>query len=189
MKYLMALITMFVLISIAAPVSAGWWDSTPSIPVSPSGLIMQNVNLQPVIDGKSMEQYNIARRLVNDNKLDAVRYVYVIGLNGQVVNKFVINGKVTSSGKRLTPTSVAAFGGDSWTDTKGMPITIDGHDYRTNEVLDAEGSYGTSTPYIYMFTTAGNYVQVIPLGTFLMYVADKPLTSTELTFSGASVPA
>jgi hypothetical protein len=178
--YIVALATL-VLMSTAL---AGWFDPIPpSSPTSASGLSMQYVLLSPVKEGMSLEQYNIAQRYLHDNKPDAMKYVYVIGENGQVCLHYTILGKVTSSGKRLTPQTVAAYGDGQYGSQHGMDITIGSRTYETEEVIEDDGTYGSSSEYVYMWTTAGNYIQVIPMGSFLMVVADKQLTPTELTFS------
>lgn len=165
--------------------SAGWFDTEPSSPTSTSGLTMQHVTLSPVKNGMSLEQYNIAQRYLHDNKVDALKYVYIIGQNGQVCMNYQILGKITSSGKRLTPRTVAAYGGEY--QNPGMSITIGSSNYETTEVIEDDGTYGDSMPYYYMWTTSGNYIQVIPTGMFLTVVADKQLTPTELVFSNTNV--
>jgi hypothetical protein len=146
---------------------------------------MQHVTLSPVKNGMSLEQYNIAQRYLHDNKVDALKYVYIIGQNGQVCMNYQILGKITSSGKRLTPRTVAAYGGEY--KNHGIDVTIGSKTYETTEVIEDDGTYGDSMPYYYMWTTAGNYIQVIPTGMFLTVVADKQLTPIELVFSSTTV--
>lgn len=180
MKILLATLTaMVVLIS---GCQAGFWDSTPEQVVSKSGLAMQSVILGPVKDGMSLEQWNIKQRYIHDNKPDAIKYVYLVGPNGGVTQHFVISGKVTSSGKRLTPRSVAAYGGGGYS-TSGIMVSLGTKKYETNEVIEDDGTFGDSIPYVYMWTTKGNFVQVIPMGAFLMYISDMQLTTSELAFT------
>ncbi len=167
------------------PVMGGFWDPAPAETKSQSGLTMKSVQLSPVKDDMSLEQFNIYQRYLHDNKIDALKYVYVIGSNGQVCMNYQILGKVTSSGKRLTPRTVAAYGGEF--QNPGIRVTIANKNYETTEVIEDDGTYGDSMPYYYMWTTAGNYIQVIPTGMFLTVVADKQLTPTELVFSSISV--
>lgn len=181
-EFLSALVLFGLFINTA---SSGWFDSNPEVPTSSSGLTMQSIKLGPVKNGMSLEQYNIEQRLLHDNKVDALKYVYIIGPNGQITMNFQIAGKVTSSGKRLTPRTVATFGGEY--QQSGMKVTIAGNNYQTNEVIEDDGTYGDSIPYTYMWTTAGNFIQIIPLGTFLEVVADKQLTPTELVFATTGV--
>lgn len=182
------LVTVLMLIVSCTVVNAGWFDpvpNSPSTPVSSSGLTMQRVSLSAVKDGMSLEQWNIKQRLIHDNKPDALKYVYVIGPNGGITMNFQILGKVTSSGKRLTPRTVAAYssGGGYGYSSPGIDVTIGSKTYETQEVPEDDGSFGDSMEYFYMWTTAGNYIQVIPTGNFLTVVADKQLTPTELVFT------
>lgn len=187
-KIVIALLSLIAVLSMNT-VSAGWFDPPESSsPTSASGLIMQHISLSPVKNGMSLEQYNIAQRYLHDNKVDALKYVYIIGQNGQVCMNYQILGKITSSGKRLTPRSVAAGpDGAGYGITGGMEVTIGSDTYKTTEVIEDDGTYGDSMPYYYMWTTAGNYIQVIPTGMFLTVVADKQLTPTELVFSNTNV--
>jgi hypothetical protein len=178
-KILITLLSLMAVLSMTG--SASWWDSEPASPTSASGLTMQHVTLGAVKNGMSLEQYNIAQRYLHDNKIDALKYVYVIGQNGQVCMNYQILGKITSSGKRLTPRTVAAYGSGGYSQD-GMVVTIGSKTYETTEVIEDDGTYGDSMPYYYMWTTAGNYIQVIPTGMFLTVVADKQLTPTELVF-------
>lgn len=176
MKILLAILTaMVVLIS---GCQAGWFDSQPV--TSKSGLVMQSVTLGPVKDGMSLEQWNIKQRYIHDNKPDAIKYVYLVGPNGGVTQHFVISGKVTSSGKRLTPRTVA---NEMSSNSEGFDIPFGDRIYETQEVIEDDGTFGDSIPYVYMWTTKGNFVQVIPMGAFLMYVSDMQLTTSELTFT------
>jgi hypothetical protein len=187
-KILIVLLSMIAVLSMNA--AGGWFDSTPSVatPQSASGLTMQSVSLSPVKNGMSLEQYNIAQRYLHDNKIDAMKYVYVIGQNGQVCMNYQILGKITSSGKRLTPrTLVAGPDSSGYGINGGMSVTIGAKTYVTAEVIEDDGTFGDSMPYYFMWTTAGNYIQVIPTGMFLTVVADKQLTPTELVFQNAVV--
>ncbi len=186
-KVLVVLLSLIAVLSMNA--CAGWFDPPESVsPKSASGLVMQSVSLSPVKNGMSLEQYNIAQRYLHDNKVDALKYVYIIGQNGQVCMNYQIMGKITSSGKRLTPrTLVAGPDSSGYGINGGMDVTISSGSYTTAEVIEDDGTYGDSMPYYYMWTTAGNYIQVIPTGMFLTVVADKPLTPTELVFSNVNV--
>ncbi len=134
---------------------------------------------------KTSEQYLIGKKLTLDNRVGIQKYVYIIGMNGQVNQKYVIQYKSVSSGKRLTPRTVAAGvagSGGGWS-VFGIPIVIGGESQRSPEVPEDDGTFGDSIPYQYFFTTAGNYVKLIPLDSFLMVEADMPLTPQELVFT------
>lgn len=97
--------------------------------------------------GDSLERRNIIDRLElwnNDNK---VSYIYLTEY-GKVMAFYTIKGKVTSSGKRLTPND----------QLKGC----DGGEWNQECVMEApslDGTYGSSDSYIFFWTTEGAYVQ------------------------------
>jgi hypothetical protein len=186
MKKITLVLGFMVTLMLTTTCMGGFWDPVPAVTKSQSGLTMQSVQLSPVKDGMSLEQFNIYQRYLHDNKVDALKFVYVIGSNGQVCMNYQILGKVTSSGKRLTPRTVAAYGSGGY-EQSGISVTIAGRNYQTTEVIEDDGTYGDSMPYYYMWTTAGNYIQVIPTGMFLTVIADKQLTPTELVFSSTTV--
>lgn len=150
-------------------------------PTSSSGVTKATVSLKPVINGKTVEQYLIDQRMTLDNRNDVVKYFYLMGMTGQIVMKDVIKYKMVSSGKRLTPRTVAAFGtSDYGNHVAGSPIVISGRSYQTNEIIEDDGTYGDSGQYFFYFTTAGNYVKIIPMGSFIGVESDKQMTPKEL---------
>jgi hypothetical protein len=81
----------------------------------------------------------------------------------------MLKGKVTSSGKRLSPYSVAAGaggGGAANLDHYGIPVSVGGRKYRTTEVLQDDGTYGSSMPYLYWWDTNGVYRQAYVSGVY-----------------------
>ncbi|MDO8509126.1 MAG: hypothetical protein Q7S27_05585 [Nanoarchaeota archaeon] len=100
---------------------------------------------------RSLERDNINKRLKLSNDPNQLMWVYCLGMNGDVVISSPVLGKVSSSSKRLEPSSVDA---DS-------PInsTIGDVRYSTNELMSADGTYGGSDPYVYWFTPEGQYFQ------------------------------
>jgi hypothetical protein len=104
----------------------------------------------------SLERINIKKRLETFDEPNKVSYIYLINY-GRVMAFYTIKGKVTSGGKRLTSTQQqvqSEYIKDS-TDMKGGMIN------RTSimEAPELDGSYGTSAPYIFFWTTDGSYVQ------------------------------
>ena len=148
---------------------------------SSSGVTKTTASLKPVIDGYTVEQYLINKRLTMDNRDDVVKYFYLLGMTGQIVMKDVIEYKMVSSGKRLTPRTVAAFGTSDYDrHVAGSPIVVGDRSYQTNEIIEDDGTYGDSGQYFFYFTTAGNYVKVIPMGSFIGVESDKQMTPKEL---------
>lgn len=124
-------------------------------PQSASGVRKAEVQVQTNPDGLTTEQQNIKDRLLEDNKPGSVKHLYVISAySGQVIIYSTVRGKVTSGGKRLTPTTVAAFGGQ-YNQAEGVVVTVNGRNYQTNEVIQDDGTYGHSADYLYWWDTKG----------------------------------
>jgi len=100
---------------------------------------------------------NIKRRLELTSKPGLMGYIVLMNDAGQPVFYGTIKGKVTSGSKRLTrPRWVDSFG------SLNQAIT---------DAPSDEGTYGSSTPYIFFWTTSGAYMQWS--GQYLY--SDKPI--------------
>ena len=76
----------------------------------------------------------------------------------------------------MTPTSVVASDGqyvDS--DFSGVPVAIGGRQHRTTEVLQDDGTYGSSIPYLFWEDTKGVYHQHYVSGGQILHVSSEPL--------------
>jgi hypothetical protein len=82
-------------------------------------------------------------------------------------------GKVSSSGKRLSPYTVYA-GSYSTASIDGIPIMIGGAKYRTGEVFQDDGTYGSSSEYLYWWDARGLYHQHYISGGQIVHVSDSP---------------
>lgn len=133
-------------------------DDHNSEPKSASGISKASVEIPTGSDGLTAEQRNIKERLLKDNEPGSIKHLYVISAySGQVLIYSTVKGKVTSGGKRLTPTTIN--GGYSQGYYGGFPITIGGRDVYTNEVLQDDGTYGSSGDYLFWWDTKGVYHQ------------------------------
>jgi hypothetical protein len=153
-----------------------------STPVSSSGVEKMTVEVRTNDKGHTVEQEQVGNRLANDNKFGAIKHLYVISpYSGQVILYSTVKGKVTSSGKRLTPTTVASADGNSggYSNRGGIPVNINGETYYTSEVLQDDGTYGTSDPYIYWFDSRGIYHQHYMTGGQIIHVSDQPLSGVK----------
>jgi uncharacterized protein YcfL len=141
---------------------------------SRSGVSAVTVKVPTGPDGFTTEQRDITKRLIEDNKPGAIKHLYVISAySGQVILYSTVDGKVTSSGKRLAPYNLVGETGSgygSWFD-----INIGGNNYRTAEVLQDDGTYGTSEPYIYWWDTKGVYHQHYVSGGQIIHVSNQPI--------------
>ena len=106
---------------------------------------------------------NIERRRELMGKAGLIQYVIFLSKSGQPIDYFAINGKCTSSEKRLTPPERLVRG--------------DGGEHSLDFVVKApseDGTYGSSSPYIYCKTTDGKYKQ----WNGQYYVSDYPIELT-----------
>ena len=139
-------------------------------------------SVQPNIDGLTTEQMNIKKRLEVDNTPGAIKHVYIISaFSGDVIVYSTAVGKVTSSGKRLSPYSVLTANGSSGNQhshgytPKGTPVNIGGQQHLTNEVLQDDGTYGSSIPYLFWTDTKGVFHKHYPTGGQIIHVTDQPM--------------
>ena len=162
----------------------GLFDQTQS--VSDSGVTKATVKLPTDANGNTVEQRNIMERLKRDNKIGSFKYLYVINAyTNDVVFMSVVRGKVSSSGKRLTPRMLAGRSQYSY-DT--MDVTINGVSYNTAEVIEDDGTYGDSVPYIYWFDSNDVYHQQFINGGSIIHVADQLLNVPKAKISIDMVP-
>lgn len=142
-----------------------------------SGVSQATVKVETDPSGLTVEQRNVRDRLLMDNKPGSIKHLYVISpLSGQVILYSTVKGKVTSSGKRLSPRSVATQGGEYvGGDFGGIPVTIGGMTRRTPEVLEDDGTYGSSVDYIYWWDAQGRYHQHFFTGGQIIHVSDQPI--------------
>jgi hypothetical protein len=149
--------------------SCGSFTSTPQ---SSSGVTQTSVVVEKDAQGLTSEQHNVKDRLVEDNKPGAIKHLYVISAySGQVLLYSTVRGKVTSSGKRLTPMTVQA---DAQHTAIGVNISPTDRE-ATAEVLQDDGTYGTSVEYIYWWDTRGAYHQHYVSGGQIVHVTSQPL--------------
>ncbi len=153
--------------------------------VSSSGISQQSVKVHVGSDGWTTEQRNVRDRLLEDNKPGAIKHLYIISpMSGQVLLYNTVRGKVTSSGKRLAPLSVAAQGGELVnSELGGVRVNLGGETYRTGEVIQDDGTYGSSVPYIYWWDTKGIYHQHFFTGGQIIHVSAKPIAVNSVTIN------
>jgi hypothetical protein len=143
-------------------------------PQSASGVKKATVQVPTNSEGLTTEQQNIRERLLEDNKPGSMKHLYVISAySGQVIIYSTVRGKVTSGGKRLNPTTVSAIGHELQADF--IPVDINGTQYRTSEVLQDDGSYGSSSEYLYWWDTKGVFHQHYVSGGQIIHVSNQPL--------------
>ncbi len=120
---------------------------------------------------ENAEIENIKARLELTSNPGLVGFVLLMNEAGQPIMYTGVKGKITSGGKRLTPPNqswnVSKMGSDGagrggWEPGKLGPAPSD------------EGTWGSSNPYVYFWTTSGQYIQWN--GKYLY--SDKPFRTT-----------
>lgn len=157
----------------------------PQQTTSASGVQKANVQVAVGNDGLTVEQRNVKQRILEDNKPGAIKHLYVISpYSGQVILYSTVRGKVTSGGKRLTPTSVAAIDGhEVGYEHAGFPVDISGGRQHTGEVLQDDGTYGQSGDYLYWWDVRGAYHQHYLTGGQIVTISDQPLPVKSVTIN------
>lgn len=145
---------------------------------SNSGVTQASVKVATDLSGKTVEQNNIINRLTEDNKPGAIKHLYLISAySGDVILYSTVKGKVTSSGKRLTPITVAANDGQYVSSShQGFLVDVGGLQMRTGEVLQDDGTYGSSVEYIYWWDSKGVYHQQYITGGMILHVSSQPIS-------------
>ena len=136
---------------------------------SVSGTKMAQVGrVKTGVDGLTIEQRNIIERIKMDNQVGSVKHLYVISAySGQVLIYSTVRGKVTSSGKRLTPDRVDG--------TEKFAFLIAGTSFFTNQILGEDGTYGPSIEYLYWWDAKDVYHQHYVTGGQILHISDQPL--------------
>lgn len=126
----------------------------------------------------SLERYNLIRRAywVNGQREKAMSlpcaierplgYIVLFSSSGAVIQRFVVDGKVSSLNSFLTP---------------NMVQDRNSYGAKETELPDIDGSYGENVSGIFFFTTDGKYIEWT--GDFLFsdipFSVDDPILKTE----------
>lgn len=147
-------------------------------PVSSSGVKKADVQIPVGANGLTTEQTNIRDRLKQDNEPGALKFLYIISpMTGDVLMFSTVKGKVTSGGKRLTPLSVTGHytnSNNTWCGS-GFSVQIGNDWYCTSEVLQDDGTYGSSGDYLYWWDTKGVYHQ-LGVASSIWHVTNQPMS-------------
>ncbi len=160
---------------------AGCGSGTPRHnPRSISGVEEARAEVKTGADGLTSEQRNVKERLKRDNKPGYVKHLYVFSAySGQCLLYSTVREKVTSSGKRLSPTSVLAAEGQN--SRSGVPVTVNGSTHLTGELIQDDGTYGHSIEYLFWFDENDRYMQMYVTGGMFPVLSDEPLPVKSVT--------
>ncbi len=141
-----------------------------------SGATLQNATVHLDSKGMTPEQANIAERIERDSKPGTTKFLYIFSAyNNSLMVFSTVRGKVTSTTKRLRPSTVVGTDGEYiGEESQGIKFTVGNQIKRTTEVAGEDGTFGPSVPGIFWFTPAGEYYQVYPTGGTLMVISEKP---------------
>lgn len=143
-------------------------------PVASSGVKPTQVKVPVNAEGITVEQQNIKDRLLMDNEVGSIKHLYVVSAySGQTIIYSTVRGKVTSSSKRLSPTSiVVGTSGES----RRPGFAFGQSNMVTDEVVQDDGTYGSSIPYLYWWDTKGVYHQHYVSGGQIIHVSNEPVS-------------
>jgi len=133
--------------------------SNPNPPQTATGGAKQVTSLGFTIpknsQGNTTEQQNILDRTKVTTDTTSVLWIHLIALDGKIIRRMPVRCKVTSSGKRLEPAEAERDGSQN---AIRLPETVGGK-YYTKELIQPDGTYGSSDQYIYWFDPMGRYHQ------------------------------
>lgn len=143
-------------------------------PKTESGIKKATAKVIAQSDGLTIEQQNIKNRIEMENKPGSIKHLYVISaMSGQVIFYSTVKGKVTSSGKRLNPYKTYDYNGNP---DEEIPGEGSGGSARyTNELIQDDGTYGSSISYLYWWDVQGRYHQHYVSGGQIMHISDQPI--------------
>lgn len=149
----------------------GCGDPVDSTPTSQSGVKKATTTVRTDLNGKTIEQNNIINRLQEDNKPGSIKHLYIISAySGQVILYSTVKGKVTSSGKRISPTTLAMTGSN--------------YNYTYNpDLIQDDGSYGSSIDYVYWWDSKGIYHQQYVTGGMILHISNEPIAVKSITLN------
>ncbi len=142
---------------------------------SVSGARMATVGTLPLdSNGRTAEQANIVQKIQSESTHDKTWYLYIISpYSGKVILRSTTKGKITSSGRRLTPAKVEAEGG-------GFRFDVGGYRVLTNEIASEDGTYGPLAEYIYWVDSQGRNRRHFTTGGQIIHVSDQELKGSEI---------
>jgi hypothetical protein len=122
--------------------------------------------------GNTCEQQNILDRIRVTTDPAKVMWIHLISLDGKILKRMPVRNKVTSSGKRLEPSHAIAFAA-SGNGKYGKYPEYKG--YMTPELIEPDGTYGSSDPYIFWFDPMSRYHQWGTAGGLGYLITDYPI--------------
>lgn len=171
-------LSLFSIILLFAMQSCNWPETKQQ--TSDSGVTKATVKVEVNSEGHTAEQSNIIQKNVRDNQVGSIKYLYQISAyTGKVMYSSTVKGKVTSGGKRLSPSTVRSYEGLGAAGTEAAYVNINGTTHLTDELPDEYGTYGSSMPYLYWFDANDSYQQLYISGGTSVHISDHPIRIRE----------
>ena len=146
---------------------------------SDTGVKKVTAEVKVQASGETVEQENVRRRLEMENEPGSIKHLYVISaMSGQVVLYSTVKGKVTSSGKRLSPKFLSGSG--QYYRDGNYKIVINGEEKWTRETLGDDGTYGSSIEYLYWWDVQDRYHQHYVSGGQIIHVSNQPIKAKNI---------
>lgn len=159
------------------------WSSSPALAdgaQATSGVSEDIIKVPVGPDGKTSEQTLTERRLKQDNSAGAVKFAYVgSAYTGELLFQSVVEMKVVSSDKRLSPQSVYTWKVKHGHDG-GIPLNIGAEVYYTSELLQDDGTYGESVPYLFWWDVDKTYFQYFVTDDNFVVVTSRPVDFSKI---------
>lgn len=169
MRYFKIIVTISIAILVGTLMGCGSKpvQSVSGIPIAIVGHVDVNT------EGHTAEQQNIIDRIKADNQPGQLKHLYVISpVSGQVLIYSPVKGKVTSSGKSLTPKRIDGVANNATRPT----IKVGTVEYNISDLPNEDGTFGsTSVEFIYWFTPTGQFHQHFVGAGQIIHVSDQPL--------------
>lgn len=168
----------------------------PAPAASTSGVNKVTVTVPTGTDGLTVEQRNVSNRLQVDNQPGSIKHLYVIApKSGKCVLYSTVRAKLTSGGKRLSPTLTGPNSTDADKNEKhdnDFPIDFaDSAKHYTHEILaddGAYGSYGVSGGYLFWWDAGGAYHQHHLADGQIVHVSSEPVRFREVVTDAGTRP-
>jgi hypothetical protein len=143
---------------------------------SDSGATKAKVDVPLGPDGLTNEQRNVKKRIEQENDPNVIHYLYVVSAyTGQIIYQSTVDGKVTSSGKRLNPYMTD--------DDDSMWVKIGDNEVYTNEIIQDDGTFGESIPYFFWWDINGNYHQQFDCSSIMIHISNYPIEVKDVVFN------
>lgn len=176
MKKFPRALALLVLASLVIGLLAGC-GATPVSQVASGGAVQAEVgfDIPKNSQGHTVEQQNIIDRLRVTTDPTKVLWIHLLSLDGKILRRMPVSNKVTSSGKRLEPTTATST---AYQATDFPQVKVGTTSYRTNELLQPDGTFGSSDQYIFWFDPQHRYHQWGTAGGLGYLLTDYPIDLT-----------